>query len=123
MQQRVKMGWDPALAYLTYLVENSGEGRPFGKLSNATLREFGSTLKFYPGLPGLFNDLRAITKEHSLSNPCIEFFVISGGLEDIILGSKIARHLNGIRGCRFEEGADGGVIHAVKNVISFTEKT
>jgi phosphoserine phosphatase len=122
MSARVAAGWDPALAYLTHIADNSGNGKPFGKLSNAALREFGATLKFYPGLPRLFSDLRDITKEHPLSNPGIEFHVISGGLEDVIRGSKIASHLNGIRGCRFEEGPDG-VIRAVKNVVSFTEKT
>lgn len=114
-------GWDPSLAYLTLLLQHVGRGKPIDQLSNIDLRQFGSTLKFYPGLPGLFNELRAMVKEHSLSNPGIEFYVISGGLEEIIKGSKIAPHLRDVWGCRFSE--EDGKIRHIKNAISFTEKT
>ena len=45
------MGGDATPAYLKLLLDNVGEGKPFGKLTNAGLREFGATLGFYPGLP------------------------------------------------------------------------
>lgn len=122
VNQLLAAGWDPPLAYLTRLLQFVGPGKPIGHLTNADLREFGSRLKFYPGIPGLFNDLRAITRAHALSHPGIEFFVVSGGLEEVIRGSKIASHLNGIWGCRFSEGGDGNIQH-VMNAISFTEKT
>ncbi len=121
MKERVDSGWDPALAYLNYIVENVGTDRQFGSLTNQDLKDFGKGLKFYNGLPGLFRDLREIASEHRISNPVVEFYVISGGLEDVIRGSSIAKHLDGIWGCQFHE--EGGQIRAVKNVISFTEKT
>jgi len=56
-----------------------------------------------------------------MSNPSIEFYVISGGLEEIILGSTIASNFRAVRGCRFSEV--GGVVAAPKNIVTFTEKT
>jgi phosphoserine phosphatase len=114
-------GWDPAPAYLKLILDHVGDGKPLGRLSNADLRRFGRECIFYPGLPDLFEDLRNQVKEHTLSNPSIEFYVISGGLEEVILGSSIAAHLNAVRGCRFAES--DGVVAALMNVVTFTEKT
>ena len=83
-------GWDPTLGYLNMIIENVGEDKPLGNLSNRELRDFGSTLEFYEGIPELFNDLQEITKAHPVAHPCIEFYVISGGLEETIKGSDIA---------------------------------
>jgi phosphoserine phosphatase len=114
-------GWDPTPAYLKLLLDSVGDGRPFGKLTNARLREFGAKLRFYPGLPRLFKDLRESVALHSLSKPGIEFYVVSGGLEEIIRGSSIAKDLSGMWGCQFAEEA--GQIRYLKKVVSFTEKT
>ena len=117
----IESGWDPAPAYLKLVLDNVGKNRPLGKLTNGALREFGGTLRFYRGLPRLFTDLTADVAKHRASNPTIEFYVISGGLEEIIRGSRIAKHLSGLWGCRFAE--ERRQIKHVQNVISFTEKT
>ncbi len=114
-------GWGPTAAYLKLILDNVGTKKPLGKLTNAALREFGSSLLFYPGLPGLFKDLRESVKEHPLSSPGIEFYIVSGGLEEIIRGSSIAQYMSGIWGCEFAE-KNGQVAH-IKNLVSFTEKT
>src|SRR6476620_523391 len=75
-------GWGPTPAYLKLLLDNVGSAKPFGKLTNAKLREFGSSLTFYPGIPKLFKDLHVSVAQHTVSNPGIEFYVISGGLEE-----------------------------------------
>ena len=121
VKQRVTGEWDPTLAYLDLLLEQVGEGKPLGKLTNKDLREFGATLEFYKGLPDLFGSLKELVSEHRISRPSIEFYIISGGLEEIAKGSSIAKHFAGIWGNRFEER--DGQIAKVKNVISFTEKT
>src|SRR5215813_3319127 len=117
----VNAGWNPTLAYLKLLLDNVGDGKPFGLLKNEDLRTFGASLRFYGGLPELFNELRAIMGKHNVSHPSIEFYIISGGLEEIIKGSSIASQFDGIWGCRFAE-QDGAVKH-IMNAISFTEKT
>lgn len=85
----VRDGWDPTTAYLTLLLDNVGDGKPLGRLSSAALRDFGSTLEFYEGIPQLFANLQELTAEHRLSSPRVEFYVISGGLEEVIRGSLI----------------------------------
>lgn len=121
--EMLRDGWDPTLAYLKLILDEVGPGKPLGNLTNARLREFGGALKIYPGVATLFKDLKKIAAQHPLSNPVVEFYVISGGLEEIIRGSKIAPNLNGIWGNRFSEDPKTGRIAHVKNVVTFTEKT
>jgi phosphoglycolate phosphatase-like HAD superfamily hydrolase len=121
MVKLVSAGWDPTLAYLKLILDDVGEGKPFAHVSNEALRAFGATLAFYQGIPEVFGDLQRLVGEHHASRPAIEFYIISGGLEEIIRGSKIASHFTGIWGCRFAE--EGGRIRHIMNTVSFTEKT
>lgn len=117
----IDAGWDPALAYLKLILDETGDGKPFGRLTNEALKAFGKGLQFYQGIPQLFDDLQALARSHTNSNPIVEFYVISSGLEDIIKGTSIAAHFKAIWGCTFSE--ENGRISSVKNAISFTEKT
>jgi len=114
-------GWDPIPAYMKLMLDNVGEGKPLGPLSNEDLRKFGATLKFYPGVMTLFKDLRAIAARYNISQPSAKFYVITSGLEEIVRGSKIAKELDGVWGCEFAE--ENGVVKHLKNIVSFTEKT
>jgi len=116
-----KEGWDPIPAYLKLMLDNVGPGKPLGKIKNSNLRKFGAKLKFYSGVARLFGELRKLVAKHDQSKVTIEFYVITSGLEEIVRGSKIAKELKGIWGCRFAE-ARGQIAH-IKNVVSFTEKT
>lgn len=117
----IKQGWDPSLAYLNLILDNVGEGKPLGKLSNKALSEFGASLDFYQGIPALFDDLRTLVSQHTISHPSIEFYIVSSGLEKVIRGSSIASHFEGIWGCCFHE--QNGHICSLMNAVSFTEKT
>ena len=117
----LKSGWDPTPAYLKLILDNVGEGKPFGKLTNIKLREFGASLKFYQGIPALFKELKESVAQHRVSNPGIEFYVISGGLEEIIRGSSIAKYLSNFWGCQY--GEENGQVQHLKRIVSFTEKT
>ncbi|MFN0016791.1 MAG: hypothetical protein ACKVP0_00950 [Pirellulaceae bacterium] len=119
----LKGGWDPTLAYLKLILDEVGPGKKLGNLTNQKLREFGSTLKIYSGVTTLFKDLKKIALEHPLSNPAVEFYVVSGGLEEIIRGSKIAKDLTGVWGNRFWEDPQRGCVSHLMNVLTFTEKT
>jgi phosphoserine phosphatase len=121
VRTRVQGGWDPALAYLDLLLERATPGGPLAGLTNKKLADFGASLEFYEGIPQLFKDLKKIVAKHTTSNPSIEFYIISGGPQEIIKGTRIAKYFSGIWGCTFEEV--GGRVAKIKNVISFTEKT
>ena len=49
--EMVKAEWDPTIAFLQSIFELTNADSPLAGLSNAALREFGKTLKFYQGLP------------------------------------------------------------------------
>ena len=65
--------------------------------------------------------MNVIASEHQVCRPVVEFYVVSSGLEAIIKGSGIARHVQGIWGALSKER--DGRIAFVKNAVSFTEKT
>jgi len=117
----IRAGWDPAIAYLKLMLDETAEGKPLVGLSNKTLREFGAKLEFYQGIPELFDELHALAREHRSSNPVVEFYIVSSGLEEIIRGTKYAHYFTEIWGCRFSE--EKGRISQIMNSVSFTEKT
>lgn len=117
-------GYDPTLAYLNLILENVGTDKPFGDLTANDLRLFGSTLddKFFQGVKTLAEDLRCIVRE-TAKDISVEFYIISGGLQDVIDGSEFVRStFDATYGCMF--GADeSGVLKRIKRTITFTEKT
>jgi hypothetical protein len=72
-KKQVDRGWDPTLSYLKLILDNVGEGKPLGTLSNKDLRAFGAKLTIYPGVAQIFNDLKGIAAKHEVSNPLVEF--------------------------------------------------
>lgn len=119
----VAQGYDPPLAYLNLLLEQVGPGKPLGELTNGSLADFGSSLDetWFPGLPELFDDLRSLVSEYR--DVSIEFYIISGGLQPIIGGSKhVQKHFTGVYGCQLGEDASG-IVRNIKRCVTFTEKT
>lgn len=119
----VAEGYDPPLAYLRLILDRVGEGQSLGPLRNDDLVSFGASLDttFFPGLPQLFQDLR--NDVAGFRDLTIEFFIVSGGLEAVIAGSRIVQeHFAGFYGCRLG-GDGGGVLRYVMRCVTFTEKT
>jgi phosphoglycolate phosphatase-like HAD superfamily hydrolase len=124
VKELTDQGYDPPLAYLRLILDRVGVGRELGEMSNATLRQFGSTLddKYFSGLPGLFDDLRELATNYR--DVSVEFYVISGGLEEVISGSSIIQnYFTGYYGCQLGESEVTGLVTYVKRCITFTEKT
>lgn len=120
----VQSGFDPPLAYLKLLLDNVGTDKPLGQLTNSKLREMGAKLdtQFYPGIPEIFKDLRSIVRKYS--NIAIEFYIISGGLQQIIEGSKIIKdNFSAVYGCQLTEDSEVGILKYIKRCVTFTEKT
>ena len=115
------------LLYLNHILDYVRAGR-FANLNNERLRELGAQLGFYPGLPEFFDDLKgamdeAKYREHGIK---LEHYVVSTGLRQMILGSALAPHIDGLWGCEFleEKGADGVArLSAVGYVLDHTTKT
>lgn len=120
----IKLGYDPTQAFLKKILDNIGEDKPLGKLTNQNLREFGKTLddKFFSGIPQIFDDLKKIVNK--LKDIEIEFYIISGGLKEIIIGSKTVQdNFTSVYGCELIGDTEDGYLKYIKRAISFTEKT
>ena len=105
-------------------LDNVGEGKPLGKLTNRDLANFGATLDrdFYPGLPDFFDDLRNQVAA-KFRNIDVEFYIVSGGLQEIVQGNGVvSRYFSGVHACKLGENEAGYVNH-IKRSVTFTEKT
>jgi phosphoserine phosphatase len=117
-------GYDPALAWLSLVLEMTQPGGPLEGLTNEDLAAFGASLDddFFPGLPGLFDDLRGLVEP--ARDTSIEFYIISGGLRDLLMGSSIvAEHFDAVYASELGAKAPGGVVSHIKRCVTFTEKT
>jgi len=92
-------------AYLNHILTYTREG-VFKELNNAMLRRLGGEIKFYQGLPGFFDEIKNFVRnnpgyrQHEIR---VEHYVVSTGLLQMILGSKIAPYIDGVWGCEFVE--------------------
>lgn len=80
--------------------------RLFKGLSNELLRRLGEKIEFYPGLPQFFrmmqNRIRSNPRFASFQVE-VEHYIISSGLRQMILGSKIAPYVEDVWACEFVE--------------------
>jgi len=119
-------GYDSSTAWLKLFLGLIGPDKPLGNLTNKKLREFGASLDgdFYAGLPGFFDDVREKITAHGFKNIEIEFYIISGGLYEVLMGSSVVRkYFKAVYGCHLGADTPDGVLKYVKRVINFTEKT
>ncbi|MDR2513304.1 MAG: haloacid dehalogenase-like hydrolase [Puniceicoccales bacterium] len=125
--------------YLNHLLSYVKNG-PLRGLSNKRLYELGTQIDFCPGLPDFFDSLKRHTHEAGAREKldvCLEHYIISTGLAQMIRGSKIAAHVDGIFGCEFIEQplppgyetqdelslADSGEISQIGVMVDNTIKT
>jgi phosphoglycolate phosphatase-like HAD superfamily hydrolase len=125
INEMVKGGWDPPQAYMHRILQYLQEGK-IKTLTKKSLQEFGKKLKLFPGLPMMFQELKHfVSRDQNLKKARIslEFYIISGGLEEVIRGTQLAKHVSGIFGCNFAYDPKTDQASAVKSTVSFTEKT
>lgn len=114
-----EQGYDHELAYLKTMLDCLTPDPP----SNADLKKLGANLKFYPGVPQMFDEMNNIlSPEHRASGIRLEHYIISSGLKILLEGSAIQPHVKAIFGCEFAEDR-AGRISFPKRVIGHTTKT
>lgn len=95
----------PETVYLNHMLSFVKAGFMQG-LNNAKLRELGARLDFCEGVETFFEDLRKtvedMAKERNI-DITLEHYIVSTGLAEMIRGSKIASHVDGIFACEFVE--------------------
>ncbi len=95
----------PDIMYLNHILTYVRHGK-FAGLNNALLRQLGSKLKLYQGLPEFFQTLKKITTDNPVYARYeikLEHYIISTGIAQMIRGSAIAPHVEQIYGCEFIE--------------------
>lgn len=123
VDRMVNDGWDPPLAYMDKMLNLSRDGKL--DISKKSLRKMGKTVKLFPGLPDGLKELQEFVRKNPELKQArinLEFYIISGGLEEMIRGTKIESYIDGIFGCNFSYDREGQA-SGVKSAISFTEKT
>lgn len=115
----VTEGWEPTFAWVHLLLKYMEE-RKLPAYTCEQLRQFGGSLKPYPGLGGLLKDLRKIAGRESFD---IEFYIISGGIQDIVEGFRLRPEFTAVWGTQLAPATPGGPVKYLKRAITFTEKT
>ena len=126
--------------YLNHILTYVERGK-FPGLNNKMLRDLGAQIRFFEGLPEFLAKVKDGVREderfavHDIS---VEHYIVSTGLREMIMGSKIAPHVADVWGCEFVESVGepgylekdptlfdgpGGVIRAVGYAIDNTTKT
>ncbi len=91
--------------YLNHILSYVRHGRMPG-LGNALLRQLGTEIEFYTGMPDFLELLRKSIEarprfaEHQIR---VEHYVVSTGLRQMILGSAIASQIEYVWACEFTE--------------------
>ena len=113
-------GYDNELAYMKVLLDTLGMDRP----KNSELKELGTKLNFYKGLPEMFEEFSTglLTEEQLAQGINVEHYIISSGMKILIEGSRLAPYVSAIFGCEFAEDGEGRITFP-KRVISHTQKT
>ncbi len=110
--------------YLNHILAYVKDGHMAG-LTNAKLHNLGGKLNFYPGIPEFFEESRQLVKDdkrfsaHGIS---VEHYIVSTGLRQMILGSAIADHTDGVWASEFiEEPAAKGFLEEKTGKLGLDE--
>ena len=93
------------ISYLNHLLTYVLAGRMPG-LNQKVFRDRGADIRFYPGLPGFFAKAKSWVADrpnylkHEIQ---LEHYIVTTGIAEMVRGSKINRHVDGIWGCEFIE--------------------
>jgi hypothetical protein len=112
--------WDGELAYMKCLLDYL----QMDGVTNAQLTELGKGLRYFPGVPEIFDDLPGVVldAEHEAAGVRVEFYIISSGLKALLDGSSLKPRVRAMFGCEFGEDNDGRISFP-KRTISHTTKT
>ena len=93
-------GFESELAYLKVMLDYLAFDRP----SNADLQKLGVGLRFYKGLPEMFDELTTVlSPEHQAMGVKIEHYIVSSGIKTLIDSSTMPECTPTLNGSEFAE--------------------
>ncbi len=101
--QNIKI--NPDTIYLNHFITCTKQGI-FKGLNNNKLHEYGKKLKYYAGIPQIFeaiNNNIYTNSKFKTFNITVEHYIVSTGMAEIIRGSEISCYFKNIWGCEFIE--------------------
>ncbi|MGD2188177.1 MAG: hypothetical protein PVI71_18755, partial [Desulfobacterales bacterium] len=111
--------------YLNHILTYTRQGT-FKGLNNDRLRELGGKIELYDGLPDFFDQIKhfvSTNPAYSQHEIQVEHYIVSTGLRQMILGCKIAPHVDGVWGCEFVENPPPpGYLNAAKKTAAEAPK-
>lgn len=114
--------------YLNHFIKCAHDGT-FPGLSNQKLREYGAKQKFYRGIPQIFQKTKSMFKDdkrYAEYGIRVEHYIVSTGFAEVIRGSSLMSHVDGIWGCELLDAPDkdgNPIISEVLYTIDNTSKT
>ncbi len=93
------------ILYLNHLITYAEHGLMPG-LNRKLLRKLGAKIEFFPGIPEIFHRTRSMVLRHPEYRRFdirVEHYIISTGLRDMIVGSRVGDQVDGIWACEFVE--------------------
>ena len=119
---------NPDTIYLNQFIHYAKEGK-FKGLTNEKLKEFGAKLKFYDGVPEIFEKTKKLIEENPTYQEYdirVEHYIVSTGMTQIIKGSSVMPYVEHVWGCELIEGKDNSgdpCISEIGYTIDNTSKT
>ena len=119
---------NPDTIYLNQFIKYAKDGT-FKGLTNSKLFEFGKKLKFYNGVPDIFDKIKKLIednpkyKEYDIK---VEHYIVSTGMTQVIKGSSVMPYVEHVWGCELIEGKDkddAPCISEIGYTIDNTSKT
>ena len=108
---------------LTYMGMLALQARIKGKrdhLMPEKLKKHGETIPLFPGVSSWFKRINKYASEQNIS---LEHYIVSSGLEEMILGTPIAKEFRRIFGCKYHYDKASGYVKWPAVAINYTTKT
>lgn len=99
---------NPDTIYLNQFIRYAKEGK-FKGLTNEKLKEFGKDLKFYDGVPEIFEKTKKLIEDNPIYKEYdikVEHYIVSTGMTQVIKGSSVMPYVEHVWGCELIEGED-----------------
>ncbi len=111
---------DEILTYLGSLALQARLVKQREQLAPAKLRVHGSKITLFPGVVEWFDRINSYADRCGIT---LEHYIVSSGIEEMIMGTPIAGHFKRIFGCRYHYDAKTGYVKWPAVAINYTTKT
>jgi len=114
--------------YLNYFIKCAHDGT-FSGLNKQKLHEYGEQQNFYKGIPEILEKTKKMFKEDKSYTEYgiqVEHYIVSTGFAEVIRGSGLMPHVDGVWGCELLDAPDkdgNPVISEILYTIDNTTKT